>query len=62
LVDNKSIHKTVSFGKVSAQKLRRVVILPHLAENMNIVDGDELVVFFDHDIKAAVLVKAAAAT
>jgi len=39
------------------QKLRRVVIPPHLAENMNIVEGDELAVFFDPDSKAAVFVK-----
>lgn len=44
------------------QKLRRVVIPPHLAENMNIVEGDELAVFFDPDSKAAVLVKAEAVT
>ena len=44
------------------QKLRRVAIPPHLAENMNIVEGDQLAVFFDPDSKAAVLVKAEAVT
>lgn len=44
------------------QKLRRVTIPPHLAENMNIVEGDELAVFFDPDSKAAVLVKAESVT
>ncbi len=60
MADTKAIHKKVSFGTVSVQKLRRVVIPPHLAENMNIVEGDELAVFFDPDSKAAVLVKAEA--
>jgi bifunctional DNA-binding transcriptional regulator/antitoxin component of YhaV-PrlF toxin-antitoxin module len=60
--DTKSIHKTVRFGTVAVQKLRRVVIPPHLAENMNIVEDDELAVFFDPDSKAAVLVKAEAVT
>ena len=62
MADTKSIHKTVSFGTVAVQKLRRVVIPPHLAENMNIVEGDELAVFFDPESKAAVLVKAEAVT
>lgn len=62
MADTKSIHKRVSFGTVSVQKLRRVAIPPHLAENMNIVEGDELAVFFDPDSKAAVLVKAEAVT
>ena len=62
MTDTKSVHKKVSFGTVSVQKLRRVVIPPHLAENMNIVEGDELAVFFDPESKAAVLVKAEAIT
>lgn len=62
MINTKSIHKKVSFGTVSVQKLRRVTIPPHLAENMNIVEGDELAVFFDPDSKAAVLVKAEAVT
>ena len=44
------------------QKLRRVVIPPHSAEDMNIFEGDEFAVFFDPDSKAAVLVKAEAVT
>jgi bifunctional DNA-binding transcriptional regulator/antitoxin component of YhaV-PrlF toxin-antitoxin module len=60
LSDIKSIQKKVSFGTVSVQKLRRVTIPPHLAENMNIGVGDELAVFFDPDCKAAVFVKAEA--
>ncbi len=60
--DTKLIHKKVSFGRVPVQKLRRVVIPPHWAENMNIVEGDELAVFFDPDSKAAVFMKAEAVT
>jgi len=41
---------------------RRVVIPPHLAENVNIVERDELAAFFDPESKAAVLVKAEAVT
>lgn len=44
------------------QNLRRVVVPSHLAENMNIIEGDELAVFFDPDSKASVPVEAEAVT
>ncbi len=62
MADTKSIHKTGSFHAVSMHMRRRVVIPPHLAENVNIVERDELAAFFDPESKAAVLVKAEAVT
>ena len=44
------------------QQLRRIALPPILTDNMGIEEGDELVLYFDPDSKAAVLVKADAQT
>ena len=56
--DTNPILKKVRCGKVSLQQLRRIALPPILIENMGIAEGDELMLYFDPDNKAAVLVKA----
>lgn len=56
--DTTPILKKVRCGKVSLQQLRRIALPPILTENMGIAEGDELMLYFDPDNNAAVLVKA----